>query len=431
MVPSRLHLEWTDNQFALGKRLKNLMDRDSSNSQASWDRTLVNTQSKARELLGPSEAEQKQLGYFHTLHEICQQPWTWLRTSERMIAERENLQRDLAGIRSLVLTGSGSSEYAGECVKLALQNGLGIWSESIGAGILLTHGKRVLPKSRPALLISLARSGDSPESRAAIQLLLDTEPQFRHIIVTCNEQGSLTKAWRNNAQVRVITLPPETNDESLVMTSSFTNLVLAARYLGMLDSPDQYRLICQGLGQIAQDIIQSNFDALAAVGTAGFQRAVFLGSGSHYAGTREAALKMLEMTAGRVTTLCETYLAFRHGPMSYIQEDTLIVCNLSSDATLRAYELDLLRELDRKKLGLSKLIVGERIPSEVLRKGDLAIECTGLGKIGDEDSTVIDVLVAQLLAFFRCRAEGLRPDSPSEDGVIQRVVGTFPLHSSS
>jgi tagatose-6-phosphate ketose/aldose isomerase len=140
---------------------------------------------------------------------------------------------------------------------------------------------------------------------------------------------------------------------------------------------------------------------------------------------------MLEMTAGRVTTLCETYLGFRHGPMSFVQQETLIVAFLSSSPTLRAYEVDLLQELDRKKLGLSKLMVGEKIPAEVLRNGDVAIDCPGLAELGDQDSATIQVIVAQLLGFFRCLEEGLRPDAPSEGGIIQRVVGKFPLHTPS
>jgi tagatose-6-phosphate ketose/aldose isomerase len=93
--------------------------------------------------------------------------------------------------------------------------------------------------------------------------------------------------------------------------------------------------------------------------------------------------------------------------------------------------VDLLQELDRKNLGLSKLIVGETIPDRALRKGDVAIECPGLAELGDEEAATIDVVVAQLLAFFRCLEEDLRPDSPSEDGIIQRVVGKFPLHTPS
>jgi tagatose-6-phosphate ketose/aldose isomerase len=137
---------------------------------------------------------------------------------------------------------------------------------------------------------------------------------------------------------------------------------------------------------------------------------------------------MLEMTAGRDTTLCETYLGLRHGPMSYIHKDTLIVCFLSSDPTTRAYEADLLGELDQKELGLLKLIIGEDVPKELVRANDVVLECPGLRKLRDENAPIIDAVVGQLLGFFRCLQEGLRPDSPSEDGIINRVVQSFTLH---
>ena len=130
-------------------------------------------------------------------------------------------------------------------------------------------------------------------------------------------------------------------------------------------------------------------------------------------------------------TLSETYLGVRHGPMSFIHDDTLVVCFFSSDPLLRAYESDLLRELDRKRLGLAKVIVGEHIPAALLRAGDTAIECPGLREIGDENAPLLDVVVGQILAFFRCLAEGLRPDSPCESGIIDRVVQPFPLHAAA
>jgi tagatose-6-phosphate ketose/aldose isomerase len=301
----------------------------------------------------------------------------------------------------------------------------------VGGGTLLTYGGKALPPERPGLVISLARSGDSPESRGAIELLLATEPEIQHVVVTCNEHGSLTKAWREHARVHLFTLPRETNDQSLVMTSSFTNLLLAARFMSMWKRPDEYAHLCKRTSSIAEQVISGNFDVLAGIAKSKFQRVVFLGTGPGFGAAREAALKMLEMTAGRATTLCETYLGFRHGPMSFVQQETLIVAFLSSNAILRAYEVDLLQELDRKKLGLSKLIVGERIPAELLRNGDVAVECPGLAELGDQDSATIHVVVAQLLGFFRCLEEGLHPDAPSEDGIIQRVVENFPLHSPS
>ena len=407
------------------------MESASLLTQADWQSALINDQVRAAELFARPEAEQKRLGYFHTLREICQQPWTWLRTCERMVASRDGLRKDVAGIQSLVLTGSGSSEYAAECVCFPLKDELRICTESISGGSLLMYGAKVLPLERPGLLVSLARSGDSPESRGALELILDTEPQFRHVVVTCNEQGSLARNSRLHERVNVITLSAETDDKSLVMTSSFTNLLLAARFIGMLEKPDEYRKLCERLGEITADLIGYNFDALAKIAGADFRRAVFLGSGPRFAASREAALKMLEMTSGRVTTLCESYLGFRHGPMSYAQDDTLIVCNLSCDSTIRAYEMDLLRELDRKRLGLSKLIVGENIPDAVVREGDEVIECRGLTELGDEETSAVYVVVAQLLAFFRCLEEGLQPDSPSEGGIINRVVERFPLHTPS
>jgi tagatose-6-phosphate ketose/aldose isomerase len=143
-------------------------------------------------------------------------------------------------------------------------------------------------------------------------------------------------------------------------------------------------------------VIHRRLGTLAEVAKAPFRRVLFLGSGSHFAGAREAALKMLEMTAGRVSAVGESYLGLRHGP---------VMCLLSSHPTLLAYVTDLLLELD-----------------------DVAIECQGLRGLGAEDFAVIGVIAGRLLALFRCLGEGLRPDSPSEDGVISRVVQTFALY---
>ena len=393
-----------------------------------WLRPLSERQPVVAEMLGRSSEEQRRLGYFHTLREICQQPSTWLRTCELMRSHAGRVQSMLTEVASLTLTGSGSSEYAGHCVRLPLQNELGISTQAIGGGDLLAHGARVLSPGRPGLMVSIARSGDSPESAGVLALMLRTQPQIRHLILTCNEAGSLARTYQHDSRALVITLDEETNDQGLVMTSSFTNLVLAARSLGLTRRSEQFQSICEQLSRIASALIHEHLGDLAEVAKAPFKRALFLGSGSRFGGAREAALKMLEMTAGRVTTMCETYLGVRHGPMSYVHDDTLVVCFLSSDPTLRAYESDLLRELDQKELGLLKVVVGEDIPDDLLRENDVVLECQGLRQVGDENSAVIDVIAGQLLAFFRCREEGLRPDSPSEDGVISRVVQTFALH---
>lgn len=379
-------------------------------------------------ILRRDTAEQEQDGYVHTLREILQQPATVLDTCERTLAHATNLKEQLQDIRSIVLTGSGSSEYAGGCVTLALQQELGIFTQSVSSGSILTHGTRALPPLRPALLVSLARSGDSPESVGAVQSLLHADSQIRHLAVTCNAAGQLARRFRHDGRVKVLTLDDRTNDRSLVMTSSFSSLAIAARALGLLSAPHRYRALCGQLSNIFQSVLDRYLDALASAVAWDFDRAVFLGSGANWAAAKEAALKMLEMTAGRVSTFAESYLGLRHGPMSYLNGHTLVVCFLSSEPRIRLYEIDLIRELARKDIVGRQVIVGEDIPAELLGGQDIAIECAGLNSLGCEDGCLAHVLAGQLLAFFRCLNEGLRPDSPSESGVISRVVESFPLH---
>ena len=377
-----------------------------------------------------TEEEQRALGYFHTLREILHQPATWLRTAKQLAAVSEELSRTIAGARMLVLTGSGSSEFAGECAGPPLQSQLCIPVQTIGGGSLLTSGRKAIVPERPGTMVSLARSGDSPESVGAVSAILASEPAIGHLVVTCNAEGQLARIYRDDPRVRVVVLADETNDRSLVMTSSFTNLVLAVEFLGGLRKKDRYLELIGKLSSKAEEIFRTQFDALAALGRREFNRVMFLADGARLGAARESALKMTEMTAGRVMAGCETYLGLRHGPMSAIHPNTLVVCNLASDPVVRAYECDLIRELIDKRLGMAKLIFGEGIPADLAQACDAIVDCSGLAELGDDNMPVLDVLFGQLLAFFRCLKEGLQPDSPSSDGVINRVVSGFILHGT-
>ena len=230
--------------------------------ESEWLRALSQHQPKAAELLARSPEEQQRLGYFHTLREICQQPATWLQTCALMLASAAKLQSKLKGISNITLTGSGSSEYAGDCVRPVLQDELGVVAQAIGGGILLGQGGRSLPPGRPGLLVSLARSGDSPESVGALAYILETEPEIRHLVFTCNQNGSLARTYQRDPRVAVITLDESTNDKSLVMTSSFTNLVLAARSSGAGGPARLLTGICSQLSRVASDLIQDHFGTL-------------------------------------------------------------------------------------------------------------------------------------------------------------------------
>lgn len=396
-----------------------------------WLAAISSRQKEVADLLGRTEEEQRKSGYFHTLREILQQPDTWLETAGKLASMSEELLEAIAGIEALVLTGSGSSEYAGDCVRLPLQNRLRIPVQTIGGGMLLTHGGKAIAPGRPGLMVSIARSGDSPESVEAVSVILKSKPYIRHLFVTCNAEGRLATAYRGDPRVKVILLSDRTNDRSLVMTSSFTNMVLAAASLGMLETPDRYVALVEGLSRKAEELLCTEIDSLAGLARLDFDRAVFLASGARLGAARESALKMVEMTAGKVVATCETYLGLRHGLMSAVHSDTLIVCCLSSNQLVRAYECDLIRELNDKQLGMAKLIFGEDVPSDLAGDKDVVIDCSGLASLGDENMPVLDVILGQLLGFFRSMKEGLKPDSPSRDGVISRVVQEFELHRTA
>jgi D-galactosamine 6-phosphate deaminase/isomerase len=390
-----------------------------------------------RELAGQPAEVQQRLGYTDTLREICQQPATWRETSSDIAQQAPHLAAFLreAGVLdrsgALILTGSGSSLYAGASVGPALQAALGIAVHVVAAGDILTHPQQVLPPTRPWLAVSFARSGNSPESTATVNLMWSRDPECRHLLVTCCRTGRLATSFSDDPRVLSVVLNERTCDRSLVMTSSFTNMVIAASILGSLDDTERYRQRVAALSQAADHLLGCQVQPLADLARRSFRAVVFLGVGCRYGGAREASLKLTEMSDGLVLSFAETYLGLRHGPMSAIREDTLVVCFLSSDPTARAFEVDLVSELNRKRLGAGKVLIGEAVPGDLAAEGDLVVEYPGMAALGDDSAPVLDVLAAQLLGFFRCLHLGLRPDSPSASGVINRVVGPFTIHRES
>lgn len=377
-------------------------------------------------LLLPSREEQLRRGYGHTLREIAQQPVTWIETAASMRSQGRALRESLAGATAVVFTGSGSSVYAAECVAPCLQRGLGVPVSAVPAGLILTHPHTCLPPAGRFLLVSLARSGNSPESRAVVDQLLESRPEARHLFITCNREGALATSYRGRPEVRTIVLDEKTDDRSLVMTSSFTNLVLAGRALA--GDPGACASRALSLAAAAARLLGEETGGLAELARSGFGSVVYLGSGCRLGAARESALKMLEMNAGDVWTLAESYLGLRHGPMSGIRPDTLVVAFLSSDPLVRSYELDLLRELDKKALGSRRVVVGAGVPAPLAAPSTLVLDCGEAPGHADEDLVLLDAVVGQLVAFFRCLDAGYRPDSPSKDGVISRVVSGFEIH---
>jgi tagatose-6-phosphate ketose/aldose isomerase len=342
-----------------------------------------------------------------TRTEIFQQPALWETTLARV---REFDSSELEGDARVVITGAGTSAHASTAVATAWH-----MARAIPTTDLLIARENYFEES--GILLSLARSGESPESVGVVRRIQKLYPSVRHFAITCNAEGRLA----HHTGVKVLLLDPRTNDHSLVMTSSFSNLILAGlalRHLPILE---------QALPDIAASASKSlpEMDELARdIAARQFSRATILASRPLMAAAREASLKILEMTAGGIPVLTETYLGLRHGPMSFLRDDTLVLCFLSTSPEIRRYELDLLGELRAKNIGyivaiappqLNELDVNQRIPS-------LAPE------LADNLRTPFEIIFAQLLGWHLSLGIGLNPDNPSPQGVINRVVQGVRIH---
>jgi tagatose-6-phosphate ketose/aldose isomerase len=370
-------------------------------------------------------------GYADTLREIAQQPDTWDTTAADVSSRVRDLgtflRHDRGARRSIVLTGSGSSLYVAECLAPTLQARLGVAVRAIPAAMLLTDAEGCMDDGA-ALVVSFARSGDSPESTAVLDLLLARFPLVRHLTITCNAAGRLAAAAAHDPRVMTVVLDPRTNDRSLVMTSSFTNMIVAGQLIGWEEDTARYRQSVASLAAIVRTLLDRHAGDLARAARLPFRSACFLGTGPRFGAARECALKMLEMSGGETGTIAETPLGLRHGPMAAVRDDTLIVAGIPASLLARGYALDVLREIRRKRPGAPMVILGETMPADLMAAGDVAVALPELAQIDDGLAAIADAVVGQVLALFRCLAAGLRPDGPSPDGIISRVVPEFRIY---
>ena len=347
----------------------------------------------------------------HTLREIFQQPDLWPTTLERIDAasQRLELKSKLGGGR-ILFTGAGTSAYAAHAAAAAGPDCLAVPTTD-----LLIDTERHL--AGVDAVISLARSGGSPESAAVVERVRAMRPDIFQIAITCNPDSALARSALDG----IVFLDPRANDRSLVMTSSFSNLVLGGMALFQRDAIGKAVEICAArVKDLLPEIDRATREAAAKVR----DRIVMLSSSPLQAWGQEAALKSLEMTAGAHPVVCETFLGLRHGPMSFLRADTLVLCLLSSDPVRRLYEEDLLRELRTKKIGF---LVGIAEPGAADGLFDAVIPAVA-PHLADALRTPFEIIAAQLFGYHLSLARGLDPDNPSPGGVINRVVQGVTIH---
>ena len=137
---------------------------------------------------------------------------------------------------------------------------------------------------------------------------------------------------------------------------------------------------------------------------------------------QESALKMLELTAGKVCTMYDTPLGFRHGPKSIIDDNTLTVVYISDNAYSRQYEVDLLKEMSGQRKGNKIAIVASQAYPELEGLADYLFV---YGNKDAHDNMYLAfeyILFAQTLALFKSLSYDITPDNPCPTGEVNRVV---------
>lgn len=377
--------------------------------------------------------EQTRMGLSFTPAEIWRQPDLWMTTVAQVTAFLgifgDKLGAALAepAVR-IVLTGAGSSHYVGDCLAPALRRAAGRVVMSIESTEIITHPE-ILAAPGPMVLVSFARSGDSPESLGVYRLAKRTAHELLQVVVTCNSQGELARMAAADGGI-LLALDPRTNDRGLAMTCSFTNLVLAGLGLAYLGDHGDYRRLGHDLPEAGQVLLDQAPSILAALVEEGFDRLVYLGGGPLHGAAREMALKSLEMTGGAIPSLAQSYLGFRHGPMAFLNDKTLLVAMRSTEPYVRQYEEDFLGQLAAKGFA-GRLLVIEPLASVPPAHGSQVISLLpGRTKLPDAWLPMLAVPVGQVLALFASLKCGCRPDQPSRSGLISRVVEGVILHDS-
>jgi tagatose-6-phosphate ketose/aldose isomerase len=395
-------------------------------------RPMATPKKALQNLLDRPAAEQESRGYISTAAEIASQPFVWRKTLDVMEREFPALAGFCAGSQRLLLTGAGSSYYAALSVAPFLRHSYRC-VEAIPSTEILMDPDSSFPREE-FILVSLARSGNSPEGNAVFELAERLRPGLvKQLVITCNGDGELARlvnACRSRGLK--LLLPEESNDKGLAMTASFTSLTIAGYALGFLQSRGEYREAVEGLAQGAETLLAGGSDLARDLAGEGFGRVFFLGSRPFMGGSMEAQLKVQEMSGGTVVAKAEDCLGFRHGFMAAVDANSLIVLALSQDPCRHLYEMDLLAEIRQKGLGRKTVVMagGRNDPDrqEIGALTDGIFDYGPVPSVTDQVLAPLAAMTGQLMGVFLSLHAGLRPDNPSPSGVINRVVQGVRIH---
>ena len=382
--------------------------------------------------LGRTEAELERIGALWTAREIAQQPAMLRKTHEWLIARKDSVEAFLGPLLDrpatrVILAGAGTSSFIGECLAPYLAARLPCRVEAIPTTDLVCAPYLYFAADAPTLLVSFGRSGNSPESMAAVDLGSELVRDVHHLAITCNPDGALARRVEQSGRGMIILLPQETHDRSFAMTSSFSCMTYAA--LASLSGIDSAGVRVGRMAQALESVISTQAGAMKKLAGRGFERVVYLGSHIFKGLAREAALKLLELTDGGIIAAYDSPMGFRHGPKTIVNGTTLVTMFLSNHPYTRRYDVDFLEEIRREGNAGGLLAITAR--NDGIAPGIDQIVLPSMEDATDVDLLIPFIAAPQIFAFEQSIGRGLSPDHPNISGTVNRVVQGVRIHAMS
>lgn len=386
-------------------------------------------------LLGIEISKLEECSGLNTAREILQQPCAWKESIKNLVNNKDEIKTFIDSFLNkkdyrIILTGAGTSAFAGEVCEPYLTRLLNKRVEAIATTDLVSNPTSYFIKDVPTLLVSFARSGNSPESVHAVNLATRLIDDLYQVVITCNEDGKLAKNTVDDKKSLLLLMPSQTNDLGFAMTSSFTTMVLNAMAIFNIDKIENFSDDVEKLNEAVNNFLENNIDKVTQLVNEDFERIVYLGSSTSKGIARESALKVLELTAGKVNASYDTPLGFRHGPKSVVDDTTVSVVYVSNDEYTRKYDLDLVKEMLAHKKKDKVVIVGDNIDDEIVNKADYLFNVKNIEYSIDNEVflPLQQIIFGQLLSFLKSVNLGITPDNPCPTGEVNRVVQGVILH---
>lgn len=374
-----------------------------------------------------------ELGAEITTREIYQQPQVWQTAFENYKAQADEIAAFLNNIDEkydyikVILTGAGTSAYVGETLLPYFRK---IYDErkwnfnAIATTDVVANPLAYLHKEVPTILVSFARSGNSPESVAAVDLAKDIVEELYQITITCAAEGKLAQQAHGDERNLLLLQPAPSNDAGFAMTSSFTSMMLTALLVFAKTDLVTKEEKISALIALSQEMLDSAA-AIQKMVSLDCNRVIYLGAGPFFGLSHEAQLKILELTAGQVATMYESPIGFRHGPKSLVNEETVVVVFSSTDTYTKLYDLDLVRE-----------VAGDEIARKVILLTDQKENLENVEQVILSSQYLVDdvyrvfpyIVYGQLFALLTALKVKNRPDTPSPTGTVNRVVQGVIIH---